>query len=109
MGYYSYYTFWIEDVPGDYKPLTEDKEIMSFIEKNNGYGELLYAIDNECKFYEYHDTMKNLSTIFPDKLFRVYREGEESADLEESFYKNNKMVSYIAKVIFPQFNIADMI
>ncbi len=107
MGYYSYYSFWEESIPGDYDPLS--KEVMDFISENDiDYCDLSFAISDRSKFYDCNEVMKKLSKNFPNKLFKVYREGEGSSDMEESYYKDGKMASYEVEIRFQEFNPSDL-
>ena len=43
------------------------------------------------KWYEHEDDLKKLSLLFPDVVFRVYGDGEESDDIWYKYFKNGKV------------------
>lgn len=56
------------------------------------------------KWYENEEDMKKLSAVFPDVLFRLYGEGEESGDLWLCYHKNGKSQHEPAVVSYGEFD-----
>ena len=46
--------------------------------------------DDECKWYEHETDMKALSLRFPEVLFTLHGEGEESGDVWNKYFRNGK-------------------
>ncbi len=63
---------------------------------------------DSCKWYSSDEDMKNFSKQYPNKLFILEGEGEESGDLWKEYFKNGKFVHYQAELIFPDFNEEDL-
>src|SRR5271167_3366834 len=59
---------------------------------------------DSIKWYDHKDEMIALSKRFPDTLFTLYGDGEESRDLWVKYFKNGKMQSYEAEIIYPPVN-----
>lgn len=106
MGYYSDYEVNEYDVDSDsFDDLSSD--VMEFV-ASFPYDNLIYSIENNSKWYDYHDDMKEISLKFGDKIFHVKRSGEESLDIEDSYYSNGKMVSYVPKITYEKYNPEDL-
>ncbi len=109
MGYYSHYNISIfsgEKYP-NYEPMVE------YLEKHKEDGwtyDMLYALENfggdgePCKWYDYHKDMNKFSLAFPDTLFELHREGEESGDIEKVYYKNGKSQVCKARIVFEEYD-----
>lgn len=97
MGYYTNYRLTIENGPED--------EIWDFIEKDD---ELRYYLHKEyadsSKWYEHDEDMAALSKTFPDAVFHLRGEGEESGDIWEKHYKNGKVQVCRAEIVIPPYN-----
>ena len=55
--------------------------------------------DDECKWYEWADDMKDLSKAFPNVIFQVSGEGEEQGDIWRAWIKNGKVVIHEARIV----------
>lgn len=67
-----------------------------------GSEETLYdLLCEEMKWYEYNEDMVALSKMFPDTLFELYGEGEDSEDIWKLTVKNGKSYWVAAKIVFP--------
>jgi hypothetical protein len=93
MGYYTRYEVEIKPDSNEIREAIEENEYMN------------YAFDgNECKWYEHEGDMKELSRQFPDALFKLTGEGEEAGDLWHKYFKNGKMQSCYAKIVYDEFD-----
>lgn len=69
------------------------------------YDEMHYAIDargdsqESCKWYEHESDMKAMSAVFPDVLFKLHGEGEESGDIWNAYYLNGKSQKKKARIM----------
>jgi hypothetical protein len=102
MGYYTRYELEVKE--GNVKI----EDILEQVE--NKFDGLYYAVDEwgktlqETKWYEHDEEMKELSKLFPDVVFKLKGEGEESGDVWINYYKNGKMQSCPAKITFDEFD-----
>jgi hypothetical protein len=60
--------------------------------------------EDECKWYEHNEDMGKMSLSFPDVLFTLTGDGEESEDSWVAFYKNGKVQEERAKVTYGDFD-----
>jgi len=60
--------------------------------------------NNACKWYCHEYNMKSLSKIYPETLFLLEGEGEESEDIWQKYFKNGKMQVCKAEIVFPKFD-----
>lgn len=99
MGYQTYHTLTI--VSGD-PFLIEDLR-----EEND---EARHAIDlngdpNEsCKWYDHEQDLLEFSEKHPDTLFLLEGEGEEAGDIWKTYFKNGKMQTTRAKLVFEEYD-----
>jgi len=102
MGYYT--TFKIE--------ASESKIMEEFLAKDvRSYGEIFEAIFDEdgdshdsYKWYDHESDMKEVSKEFPNVLFTLKGEGEEAGDIWIKYFKNGKMQSCPAKLVFDEYD-----
>lgn len=59
---------------------------------------------DECKWYEHEKDMRDISRKFPETVFTLKGEGEQSGDIWREYYKNGRMQRTEAKIIFESFN-----
>lgn len=92
MGYYTAHE--LEVIEGD----VTVEEFFDAIRRQYGENEdIFYAMDDEgncsdiCKWYSSVEDMKKYSLMFPDAVFCLYGDGEESDDLWRQYYKNGKV------------------
>ena len=58
--------------------------------------------DGPIKWYDHDDEMKRLSKHFPDVVFILKGDGEDSDDRWVTYYKNGISQSFTATVVFPE-------
>lgn len=69
-----------------------------------------YAIDqhgdaaDSCKWYEHEEEMREISRLYPDVLFHLSGEGEESGDIWEKHFLNGKMQACKAQIVIPPYD-----
>lgn len=62
----------------------------------------------DVKWYRWKDDMRDISKRYPDRLFQLDGQGEESDDLWRAFFKNGKSQICKARIVFDDFNEADL-
>ena len=72
------------------------------------YGSDMFNGDT-IKWYECEKDMKEYSKKYPDIVFTVYGEGEESGDIWNSHFKNGKMHTCKAKMVMKPYDEALLI
>lgn len=60
--------------------------------------------DDTHKWYEHDNNMREISRKYPDILFVLSGEGEESGDLWRCYYKAGKAQRSIASIIYEEFD-----
>lgn len=117
MGYETRYSLEVEQtkimkevcgVDREGKPATifvEEYIDKSFFERDiaelSGYQ---YVWSDMCKWYDHEVDMRNYSKNFPEVIFKLEGEGEESGDLWVKYFKNGKMQVCKARIEFDPFN-----
>lgn len=57
-----------------------------------------------CKWYSWEKDMTSISRKYPDTVFTLYGEGEESGDVWKAYFKNGKKSVHTAEIKFPDFD-----
>ena len=108
MGYYTNYTLkYTEDKEEDDAYLerlgVEEKEV--YVDHEEQLWERYYASFEEAtKWYDWQKNMKEYSKEYPDTLFELSGEGEESGDIWRAYFKNGKMQYCQARIVFDEFD-----
>lgn len=95
MGYYTRHTLTI--VEGDDHETDHEKGIA---ESNDYMG----CFDEEIKWYDHEEDMRKYSKKYPDVLFKIEGEGEESGDLWVEYHKNGRMQRCKGKITFDEYD-----
>lgn len=102
MGYYT--TFEVAVIEGHL-----DGDIVDILRKETSYtfqhatGNVVYA--NHIKWYTQWDDMMSISRRYPDVVFRVRGDGEESGDAWQTFYKNGKYSNWkLTPQTYPEYD-----
>lgn len=60
--------------------------------------------DEDAKWYKHTDEMTELSKEFPNVLFKLHGEGEDSGDIWDAYFMNGKMQYCPARIMCPPFD-----
>ena len=60
--------------------------------------------EETCKWYGHEEDMKQYSFRYPDTIFELSGEGEESGDIWKKYYKNGKVQVCKAIITFDEFD-----
>lgn len=97
MGYYTNYTL-ETNAPGI------DLEISQAIAEISGYGGDIFRHDYcERKWYDHEKDMVEVSKRYPDVVFILHGEGEESGDLWRKRFVNGQVDEVRAEITYPDF------
>jgi hypothetical protein len=61
-------------------------------------------LEDETKWYEHEEHMRKISLQYPDVIFELRGEGEESGDIWVKYFVNGKMQLCAAKIVFEEFD-----
>ena len=109
MGYRTYYTLSILDLDGQTE-LTEDVSNSIIKKLRMSCEDLEFAVcengssNGDCKWYEHDRDMTELSKQFPNVIFQLDGNGEESEDIWTSWYHDGKIQGGHVKIIYPEFS-----
>lgn len=104
MGYYTEYNLEIKTDANKY-----DDALRKAVEKLKELGVIDYALYEDlescdtCKWYEHESDMKKVSEFVEDVLFELKGIGEESDDMWIKYFKNGKMQTCKAKIVYESF------
>ena len=74
-----------------------------------------YAVDldgeytDTTKWYKWKDEAIEFSKLYPDILFCISGEGEESGDIWKAYFQNGKHQICQARIVFDPYDISKMI
>jgi hypothetical protein len=98
MGYYTHYT------------LKSEPNIINTSEFKEKFNEICgdytldYVLEEECKWYKNEEHMREVSKNFPEVLFMLTGEGEESGDMWRKYFFNGKMQFCNAIITYEAFD-----
>ena len=102
MGYYTYYTLKIKDsiIDSSYviNELREENEDAKYALDNEGYSQ------DEAKWYNAEEDIREFSKKYPEVLFILEGQGEESDDVWRTYIQNGKSHSVSGVIKFKAFN-----
>ena len=64
---------------------------------------------DSCKWYEHDKHMRDISRMYPETIFILEGEGEESGDIWKKYYLNGKCQTAKAEVIIPEFDESELV
>ena len=99
----------------DRQPVTQEQyeAILKELKAHDLIGYALdsgYLTDKEAEFYscdmvkwyDHDQDMLAISKVFPDMVFMLHGNGEDSEDLWQAYYKNSRMEHCQAQIVFPK-------
>lgn len=91
MGYYTQYNLYItnKDSLGDEVKAAVDNAVYD-LNLFEGSGNIEYGWSAYGKWYDHDDDMLAISARFPDAVFQLYGDGEESEDNWMNYYKGGR-------------------
>ena len=75
-------------------------DIQKVVSDKIGYN----PFEEETKWYNHENDMREISKQFPDIIFQLNGEGEESGDIWVKYFVNGKMQTASAKITFDGFD-----
>lgn len=91
MGYYTQYNLYVcNDAELDETELDDIENAIEGLDIFDGGGGFRYGWSAYEKWYDHDDDMLALSTRFPDVVFQLYGDGEDSEDRWMTYYKNGR-------------------
>lgn len=110
MGYYTRFDMEVTPYPSEeieklmIKSLSEISE--GYFEPNGDYHYdfLSDLLSESMKWYDWEKDMTALSKKYPDYLFELSGEGEESGDMWKCYFKNGKSQYCRARIEFDEFD-----
>lgn len=113
MGYYTFYQLRVRKLNGEQTWTKEEVEELTNVLKERkvwGYAfnnveffnSLTFTANNEVKWYEYDEDMLAISKQFPDYVFQLHGDGEETEDFWFAYYQNGKLEYCPAHLIYKE-------
>ncbi len=103
MGYYTYYE--LEVVGGEKKA----EDYVNEIGEISGYTGEEGPFYDTVKWYDHEKDMKTMSQRYPDVLFILSGDGEESDDFWKEYHKNGKVQRVKGSLVYPEFDETKLI
>lgn len=101
MGYYSYFNISMHDGSDFPEGFKDQLEKISDYRFDQEDPDVITSSDS-YKWYEHETHMTTLSTMYPDKIIEVYRDGEESDDECKYYYLDGQSESHeVVKTFAP--------
>lgn len=86
-------------------------EIISGLDSSIHYGEEITKLtdynslfDEPIKWYDHAEDLKYFSKKYPQTVFALFGEGDESGDLWVKYFKNGKMQYGEVEIIYPEYD-----
>ena len=105
MGYDTYYSLTVK-APDGWVPLSRERllqienRIMEWFEQIMVTDDVLTA-DGWNKWYDHDDDMAKVSEEFPDALFELYGDGEDSNDFWRTYYFGGALQHGEGRIVYP--------
>jgi hypothetical protein len=102
MGYYTAYSLSLGDVTEE-----QQKQITNHLREKDVVGWVLnndLCCSNPATWYDAEKDLREISKEFPDVLFELHGEGEETGDIWDRYFKNGKMQYCPAEIVIPPFD-----
>ena len=98
MGYYT--SFKLEVVVDRNDEIDYEKVVVNHIGHD--------PFEDESEWVSHEKDMKEISKKYPQVLFELKGEGEDSGDLWKTYFKNGKMQRCTARIVYDDFDEAKM-
>lgn len=98
MGYITSYKLKTKGNTDLISQFVEENEYAAYALESNG------STNESCKWYEHEEDCKAFSLKYPETLFELTGEGEESGDIWVKYFKGGKMQVCKAQIVFPLFD-----
>jgi hypothetical protein len=111
MGYYTSYTLSVDTK--ECSPGVHESDVIHHFRSINE--EAKYTLDafgepeDTCKWYDHEKDLKDFSRFYPDAVFELKGEGEESGDMWKLYVKNGKSQRCNAIITFEKFDESKLI
>ena len=115
MGYYTNHNLKIHKI--DNEEINNNEDLNEKLEDKineaiSSHEDMSYAVGSvtedwycdSCKWYKHREDMIEFSKLFPDVVFELEGEGENSGDVWKEYYKNGKYQYCPAKITFDEYN-----
>ena len=106
MGYYTHYEIMMNPEQDTARELEIMRVIASKIDGRDPADisdeAAKWCLSDHLKWYDHHDHMVEVSKQFPDIVFVLYGEGEESDDLWRKYFANGEYEETYAEIIYPK-------
>jgi len=76
--------------------------------KNNKINGMEYEYLDDAKWYHWEEDMIDLSKAYPDIIFELYGDGDDSEDVWKSVFYNGKHEHVAQRSYFPAINISKL-
>lgn len=102
MGYYTSYdlTVYTPEDDGRLQEYRGDENFKSIVASILDFTPFY----DSCKWYDHENDMKIISKKFPNHVFQLHGEGEESGDIWQKWFVNGKVQTCHAKIVFDPFD-----
>jgi len=88
----------------NYDLVTNDDEEEKHWDELRKLSDYKYLFEDSCNWYDHKEDMRKYSLKYPNTLFTLNGEGEESGDIWVEYYKNGKMQRVAATITFDSFD-----
>lgn len=105
MGYYTKYNLEVEHIIGEPTFVDSYGVIESLRNENE---EAAYALEEDgecsdsCKWYDHEHDLKEFSKTWPEFLFKLEGEGEDSGDVWKKYFKDGRVYIVQGKIVFDE-------
>jgi hypothetical protein len=103
MGYLTKYSLSILDTEDE-----EQKAIIGLLREENESARYALCKDGSeaepCKWYEHHEDLAEFSKRYPEKVFLLEGDGEESGDFWRKYFKNGEFRVFSPEFVWPEYD-----
>jgi len=76
--------------------------------KNNTSSDMKFEWLDDAKWYDWDEDMTALSNAYPDVIFELFGDGEETDDIWKAIFYNGKMKQVTQTTYFPAINLSEL-